>query len=49
MPKFPSLLDRAIPASVAAMVAMVLFVLSQQLTIAPQFASAPPAPTAQQA
>ncbi len=50
--KFPrpaNKLDQAIIASVAAMLAMNVFVLSQQLTAAPQVAVASSAPAAQQA
>lgn len=43
MTKSSSKLDRAVPASIAATLAMVLFVLSQQLTAAPQVAAAAPA------
>ncbi len=44
----PSTLDRAIAASIAAMAAMSLFVMAQQLHAAPEFGPAN-APTAQQA
>jgi hypothetical protein len=44
-----STLDRAIAASVAAMLAMNLFVLVQQLQPAPALAAADGAPSAQQA
>ncbi|MEN9682430.1 MAG: hypothetical protein RLZZ427_181 [Pseudomonadota bacterium] len=47
--KSPSMLDRAIAASVAAMLAMNVFVLAQQVTQGQQVAQAAAATTARQA